>query len=684
MSHSFNATNKGFATKRARRKRLGQYFSGQPVSRLLAALATSKSIRSVVDPMAGRGDLLIAANNLIPNIERLDGIEIDPIAYHECQQVLASTMRSKASCFLGSAFDPKILAGLDTEGYDLVITNPPYVRYQAQKNSVGQIPGLPSALEVRNGLRQCIDVLKTLSDEDKRNFGSLITGYSGLSDLAVPSWLLCGALVKPGGTLAMVVPDTWLNRDYASVVQYTLLRWFRIEFVVEDQHAAWFPDALVKTTLLVAKRVARKHSIGDWKDEAYLHIAIPSTLANQDSLFGRSELGKKSQPEVVFAKAAWAVLKGNADSIMEGVFWQRVPLADKARSVVTLSARETWINTLEPSMITDDLPTAVIPSSFANWFDGFRQFCTLKELGVTVGQGLRTGANDFFYADCEASSKEGTVLQLSKLFECKYLLVPNDSVRPVIRKQSDLDEFLLIKPEILRGRVFALQKYALPEDAREAKCKPMPEALAAHVHVASTTPVGDEHDAKLIPSLSAVATNVRKADPTKGTPARFWYMLPDFALRHRPDLLLARVNSASPRVFLNPKRTSLVDANFSTLWLDEESNISVHAVCAMLNSSLAKALYEMTATVMGGGALKLEATHIRALPIPKISASAWVHLDALGQALVKSAEKDEATIMSQIDKTICSEIFGARKSADKLADLYKTIKQRRSARLRKK
>ena len=72
----------------------------------------------------------------------------------------------------------------------------------------------------------------------------------------------------------MVVPEAWLTRDYAAVVQYLLLRWFRIEFIVEDTHAAWFPDAQVKTTLLVARRISRKHSAHDWADEQFRSMGM--------------------------------------------------------------------------------------------------------------------------------------------------------------------------------------------------------------------------------------------------------------------------------------------------------------------------------------------------------------------------------------------------------------------------
>ena len=44
-----------------RRKRLGQFFTGLPLSRILAALSVKNNCASIIDPMAGHGDLLDAA-----------------------------------------------------------------------------------------------------------------------------------------------------------------------------------------------------------------------------------------------------------------------------------------------------------------------------------------------------------------------------------------------------------------------------------------------------------------------------------------------------------------------------------------------------------------------------------------------------------------------------------------------
>lgn len=66
------------------RKRLGQYFTGPALSRLLAELAEAASAGRVIDPMAGSGDLLAAARERGGGWQRLDAVEIDPRAADIC------------------------------------------------------------------------------------------------------------------------------------------------------------------------------------------------------------------------------------------------------------------------------------------------------------------------------------------------------------------------------------------------------------------------------------------------------------------------------------------------------------------------------------------------------------------------------------------------------------------------
>ncbi len=94
----------------------------------------------MIDPMAGHGDLLDAAAMTARTrgfqIDRLDGIELDPDTATFCGRRITAMQEDGAvtgsRIVTGSAFDPSNVAALQAPGYDLVITNPPYVRYQSQ------------------------------------------------------------------------------------------------------------------------------------------------------------------------------------------------------------------------------------------------------------------------------------------------------------------------------------------------------------------------------------------------------------------------------------------------------------------------------------------------------------------------------------------------------------------------
>ena len=675
----------GFESHEARRKRLGQYYSGLPISKLLVALAARPGIKTVIDPMAGKGDMLVASHEILRRSARFDAVEIDPVAEKMCADALSRLDRVESLCALGSAFDPKTIDRLHLTGYDLVVTNPPYVRYQSQKIGAGASARLPSALEVRNGLRDCLMKLKSLTDGDRDRFLSLTEGYSGLSDLAVPAWILCAALVKPGGTLAMVVPDAWLNRDYASVVQYLLLRWFRIEFIVEDSHASWFSDALVRTTLVVARRISRRPSANNWTDETYLRIALPSGVADESSLIGRSTLARVGRPEIAFARRARQILSGHARELCADVSFQRVFIADHASALHAAVRGETWYRQIEPPE-TAVTPSrgAVLPPSLAHALPRSAKFTTLAELGVSVGQGLRTGANDFFYVRVIKKGRTTATVRLSKLFDNAELVVPATSVLPVVRKQTDVPAgSFAVNPRTLGGGVLALQSCALPEEAG-VDYSVLSNPLAAHIRNAANTYVGEGAHRKLIPAMTAVAPNVRKANRKTGAPRRFWYMLPDFAARHRPDVFVARVNSDQPRAVMNPRRVALVDANFATLWLNGTSSTSADLLIAYLNSTLGAALFEHSGSVMGGGALKVEATHLASFPIPVFSASSAKKLASLGKNLAFATSKNVAEVRTAIDAIVYETVFGSASRSNGARDIAAALKEKLAARQHRK
>jgi hypothetical protein len=301
------------------------------------------------------------------------------------------------------------------------------------------------------------------------------------------------------------------------------------------------------------------------------------------------------------------------------------------------------------------------------------------ELGLSVSQGLRTGCNGFFYVDLvEQASSDRARVRLSALFGDDEILVPDACLVPVVRRQTEVHG-PVDRPRLC-GRVFDLSGWILPEDAetvdrarhayvREGMPVPkvMPDTLADFVRRAARTihPSGSERTR--VPDLSAVRTNVRAAE--SGRAPRFWYMLPPFARRHRPDAFVARINQGVPSVEINDDPPALIDANFSTIW--GEPPWTRFAMLALINTIWCRACMEALGTPLGGGALKLEATHLRRLPLPRLAASDFTMLDVWGRGMAA----DPKALAPTIDAFVIAKMFDIDGNSTRSRELIKSLRR---------
>ena len=662
------------------RKLLGQFFTGLPLGRLLAHLAMHPGTATVLDPMAGHGDLIDAVwetsvEQGIP-IKRLDGIEIDEPTALACierlRRVVGTQGYPEQRIVCGSAFDPKVVDQLIGGGYDLVITNPPFVRYQVRKVRGGDDES------VRTGLESIAN--EYLGGFEKDIWRALIRSYSGLADLSVPSWLLAGLLVRPGGRLALVVPATWQSRNYADVIRYLLLRCFSPECIVEDSQPGWFNSALVRTHLIVAKRLPIEVSQEplstreDFPDPAWIQIAPEAGSA--ESLVGGAFVGDRPEAGLV----GW--LRTNSAEPLQGI------------RRLTFDSREEW-NSLESRISTKVWYLGLERTGAELWFHtqvaqprqptlpvavrGVLQeesgnLCLLKDVGIHVGQGLRTGCNQFFYVTECFSDGNGVVRVItSDSLGGQEFAVPEGALRPVVRRQSEVPSLRIGQAPL--GRVLDLRGWVLPEDggavadnlrayhaAGAIVPQIMPSGLAHLVRVgAVTNPRGTTAD-KRIPELSAVRTNARR--PQKSSPPRFWYMLPDFSDRHLPAAFVARVNHGLPWAEANLAPPILVDANFTSVW-PGKSDWTRFGLKAILNSIWCRTLMEAIGTPLGGGALKVEASHLRSMPVPRLSDYAIERLNAIGPELTQGSSE----IQREVDGIVLEGILGPTTKRPQLSSL---------------
>lgn len=681
-------------TDPGRRKRLGQYFTGERLARLLVAIADGSRCRTVLDPMCGSGDMLAEVSRAAPRAQ-LVGIEIDLAAYELCSSRF-SDEANKPHLIHGNAFNWSNISRLPNNCFDLTITNPPYVRYQSfAGNRQMEVGDLPDAESVRQGLLEVAQNLSGLEDEDRNIFISLIKGYSGLSDLAVPSWILCAMLTAVGGRLAMVVPESWLNRDYAYPIHYLLLKLFRVLWVVEDSNRAWFENAQIKTTLLVAERIPRVDDLQTaCAGQTYVHIALLASAITERSVVG-AIYPTASNPEAAFAEELSRFRPDASTAAPGGSSVTLRSLEGKLADLLAASRESGWLQRCEPNLAGSSSKwanrSAKIPQTLLDLLpqSDATLFTTIEALGGRVGQGLRTGANEFFYCDLVSETEGECLVSPGKSLKLSPLLLPKAALRPVLRKQSELPNGYVIVPSSLKGRVLALDQFIHPEDENTVNGegsnvpgqKPsrtvMPPALASLVTTAARTNVGTEDRPKLIPEMSAVRTNETKSKDSN-TKARYWYMLPPLARRHLPDLLAPRINHLHPKVILNSDERTIIDANFSTIWLEEGARVDAYGLLACLNSSWAVAAMELTAAVMGGGALKLEAAHLRHLPIPALPAEQWSELSTLGRQLASGTDTEK--ILSTVNLIIAKALFGEERASSALEKLERIKEVRLDAR----
>lgn len=641
----------------AQRKALGQFFTGLPLGRVLAHLALEPQSRAVVDPFGGTGDLLDAVHGAADDcdfrLERLDAIEYDRPTAQFCDARLSVLTAGEDCLSVGLAGDAFIKAAeLPLRQYDLVITNPPYVRYQSLN---GRAAG------VRENLQGIVQTFA--APETREVWTSLVSGYSGLADLSVPAWLLSAMLVRPEGRLALVVPATWRTREYADVIRYLMLRCFRIEAVVEDTQPGWFTDAQVRTHLIVARRLPEDAAAVPVLQRSFLGSApwfeISPEASSEYSLLGTAF-------PVANSERAFARMRNDATP-PTGIKRRTFDFANEWQDLCHLSSRKNWLARLEPAKTTGkQLPTTMSAARIPEPVSALLrdkpapQVASLDEVGIFVGQGLRTGCNRFFYVRAVGKAHRGMQpVELDPAYGREVIEVPAVALRPVLHRQADLPQWC--RGHLPDTRALDLRRWIHPDDLRKARSaleqfeaaqEPMPQvmfsSLAAYVERAAREKFAS---GKSAPELSAVRTNVRAARP--GVPPRFWYMLPDFQPRHEPLAFAPRIIHEEPCAYANTEPLLLIDANFSTFW---SPNWPTEALASLLNSGWCRVNMEALGTPLGGGALKLEAVQLRKLPVPKLDEIAIGRLASLWQP------RSTSDALEAIDGIVLSAVFSAAKA----------------------
>lgn len=585
-------------------KAIGQFFSGRLVSNLLVLSTELDNVNTLkaIDPMAGRADMLDALKQAGAHEDNLYGIDIDSGAVRIAESILTGSHFLAADAFEVSSVDL-----YNAHSWDLVITNPPYVRYQ----SLDALYGENAVDTVRNNLIATIEALDI--EGSKEPYLACAKKYSGLADLAIPCWILCACLVRPGGKLAMVLPDSWLKREYASSVRNMLKEEYSIDRIIVDESRSWFDDAQVKTNLLIATK-NNNESVCTSSSHVH-HIGIMKRAATPNSLVGNLTYDGKSGKEA-----------------FSGLCRARTDYADE---MVWARYEDIAANTQIGRSLNQ--PCAA----------------TLYDWGFSVGQGLRTGANSFFYFE-----DDGAGFATNEIWETCVGNTPVDvqdlPLIPAFRYQNEIGASYTIPNDKAKYHLLCITK---PLDMSDlSNSSEQTTKLKRYIKYCEEHDVTTGGRRQRIPCLSAVRTN----GPTSKTPecTRYWYMLPALKSRHLPNLLIPRINGGPVQTYLLSNGChTVVDANFSTLWINDKDQTEKYVGLALLNSTCARLELERTCTVFGGGALKCEAVSLRKMQLPQPTERLRNGLHQLGMQLanVSSIEEGES-IRNRIDWIIACEL----------------------------
>ncbi|GAB06668.1 N-6 DNA methylase [Gordonia amarae] len=201
------------------RKARGAFFTPTPVARFLADWAVRDPSDAVLEPSCGEAVFLHEAGDKVGEQGRLVGVELHAASARQAARTLAAE-GIDADIHTGDFF-----AHTEFGGYDAVVGNPPYVRYQ-------DFSGADRATAQRAALRGGVRLTNLASS------WAAFTVHAALH-------------LRAGGRLALVLPAELLTVNYAGAVRRFLMdRFSHVELVLFTERV--IPEVQEEVILLLA------------------------------------------------------------------------------------------------------------------------------------------------------------------------------------------------------------------------------------------------------------------------------------------------------------------------------------------------------------------------------------------------------------------------------------------------
>lgn len=205
------------------RKARGAFFTPPDLGRFLAKWAVRSPNDAVLEPSCGEAALLLEAGlhrRSLGGTGVLRGVDIHAPSVTTARELLAANGLDAELNVQGFFELPP------SPSFDVVIGNPPYVRYQS---FAGEDRLKAQAAALAGGVR-----------------------LGGLANAWAAFVVHAAAFLKPGGRLALVLPAVLMSVNYAAPVRRFLLRRFRSVSVLMFEERV-FPGVIEEVVLLLAE-----------------------------------------------------------------------------------------------------------------------------------------------------------------------------------------------------------------------------------------------------------------------------------------------------------------------------------------------------------------------------------------------------------------------------------------------
>ncbi len=274
------------------RKRYAQFFTPQPIARLMAEWVAAIAPATVLDPACGPGIFPRVLRELSP-AARITAVDVDAAALEACRHSLPHTRRDR---FVGTDF----LLWKDSDRFDGILANPPYLRH--------------------HDIHYPFDIF----DEFSRRGGVRLSRLSNIYVLFVIE--ICRRL-KPGGRAAIIVPGEWTNANFGGALKRYLLSNGLLRWLLYFSHAGkQFEDALTTAAILLVESPAVR--LGTFQS---VYVEEDCTLERVRAALEGSqpELVRTFDSDAMSAEAKWdAILRYGPPQPRPGF----VPLSELATS----------------------------------------------------------------------------------------------------------------------------------------------------------------------------------------------------------------------------------------------------------------------------------------------------------------------------------------------------------------